>query len=368
MVFGGRLFAEDGLIHDTGNGRVVGRWPTAGLPTWSGATGVAYGSNKLRGFGPSYEATRWEFGIDAYTDLSLPLIAGSHVYTSTTDWSPYALMALRLSDGARVWCQDTPTGFPPEPVAAGHGLLIVIHGHALATYESGGPPSDCTASPVSRSSHAPQPPAPRLQLTVARRNLLLGQRTKVVVRLSGLPNPGGRAITIDIDPWPFDGKFKRAARGTTARDGTVAFSSTRHAASGGSARARRASRCVTRVAGWDPATDGWSALASESPTPSAARTRSIGCAVGAPSRVESRADRPSGAEAELQDCERVGTAGVERLEVGEPGVGFGLIDVIEVAEVLADERGHVAAERLGVHRLGGEDMRLAARVGEAGPV
>lgn len=223
MVFGGRLFAEDGLIHDTGNGRVVGSWSTAGLPTWSGATGVAYGSNKLRGFGPSYEATRWEFGIDAYTDLSLPLIAGSHVYTSTTDWSPYALMALRLSDGARVWCQDTPTGFPPEPVAAGHGLLIVIHGHALAAYESGGPPSDCTASLVSRSGHAPQPPAPTLQLTVGRRNLLLGQRTNVVGRLSGLPNPGGRAITIDVDPWPFDGKFKRAARGTTASDGTVAF-------------------------------------------------------------------------------------------------------------------------------------------------
>jgi hypothetical protein len=151
------------------------------------------------------------------------LIAGSHVYTTTTDWSPYALMALRLSDGARVWCRDMPTGFPPEPVAAGHGLLIVIHGHALAAYESGGPPSDCTASLVSRSGHAPQPPAPRLRLTVGRRNLLLGQRTKIVGRLSGLPNPGGRAIRIDVDPWPFDGKFERAARGTTASDGTVAF-------------------------------------------------------------------------------------------------------------------------------------------------
>jgi hypothetical protein len=223
VVFGGRLFAEYGHIHDTGSGQVVGSWSTAGLPTWSGATGVAYGSAKLRGFGPSYETTRWEFGIDQYTDLSPPLIAGSHVYTTTTDFSPYALMALRLSDGARVWCQDTPTGFPPEPVAAGHGLLIVIHGHTLAAYESGGPPSDCTGSLVSRSGQAPQQPRPRLRLTVRRRNLLLGERTKVVGRLSGLPNPGGRAITISVDPWPFDGKFKRAARGRTASNGTVAF-------------------------------------------------------------------------------------------------------------------------------------------------
>ena len=101
MVFGGRLFAQDGLIHDTRNGLVVGSWSSGGLPTWSGTSGVAYRYNTLRGFGPSYETTRWTFGIDEYTDLSLPLVAGSHVYTSTTDGSPYDLMALRLGDGAR---------------------------------------------------------------------------------------------------------------------------------------------------------------------------------------------------------------------------------------------------------------------------
>jgi outer membrane protein assembly factor BamB len=46
MVFGGRLFAEDGLIHDTRNGLVVGSWSEGRLPTWSGTSGVAYRYNK----------------------------------------------------------------------------------------------------------------------------------------------------------------------------------------------------------------------------------------------------------------------------------------------------------------------------------
>ena len=96
--------------HATGSW--VGSWSSGGLPTWSGTSGVAYRYNTLRGFGPSYETTRWTFGIDEYTDLSLPLIAGSHVYTSTTDWSPYDLMALRLGDGARIWCQRVTTQPP----------------------------------------------------------------------------------------------------------------------------------------------------------------------------------------------------------------------------------------------------------------
>ena len=227
MVFGGRLFAQDGLIHDTRNGLVVGSWSSGGLPTWSGTSGVAYRYNTLRGFGPSYETTRWTFGIDEYTDLSLPLIAGSHVYTSTTDWSPYDLMALRLGDGARIWCQrvttqppGTQSSSPSVPVAAGHGLLLVSNGYGLAAFESGGRPSDCASTSVPPPGSTP---GPALRLTVGRRNLLLGQRTKVVGRLSGLPSLRGRTIAIDVDAWPLDGRFKRAARGTTGSDGSVAF-------------------------------------------------------------------------------------------------------------------------------------------------
>ena len=230
MVFGGRLFAEDALIHDTSNGLVVGSWSGAGLPAWSGDSGVAYGYNKLRGFGPSYEATRWEFGIDEYTSLSLPLIAGSYAYSSTTDWSPWQLMALRLSDGARVWCQPiteqppgTQSSSAPYPVAAGDGLLLVSNGYGLAAFESGGQPSDCSTPPVTPSGSTPAQSGPALELTARRRSLRLGQRTKIVGRLSGLANPGGRRIAIDIDAWPLDGRFKRAARGKTAGDGTVAF-------------------------------------------------------------------------------------------------------------------------------------------------
>jgi outer membrane protein assembly factor BamB len=229
MVFGGRLFAQDGLIHDTSNGLVVGSWSGRGLPSWSGDSGVAHLFNKLRGFGPSYEATRWEFGIDEYTSLSLPFIAGAYAYTSPTDWSPHELMALRLSDGARVWCQPiteqppgTQSNSAPYPVAAGHGLLFVSSGYGLAAFESGGPPSDCNTAPVTPSG-SPAPAGPALRLTAGRRALRLGQRTKVVGRLSGLPNPSGQTIAVDLDEWPLDGKFKRAARGKTASDGTFAF-------------------------------------------------------------------------------------------------------------------------------------------------
>jgi len=229
MVFGGRLYAQDGLVHDTGNGVVVGSWSSGGLPTWSGDSGVAYRYNRLRGFGPSYEATRWEFGIDEYTDLSLPLIAGAHAYTSTTDFSPYALMALRLGDGAPVWCQriqqppGTESSAAPYPVAAGNGLLLVSNGYGLAAFESGGGASDCSASPSAPSGSAPPQPGPALRLAVGRRTLRLGQRTRVIGRLSGLPDVSGRTIAIDIDAWPLDGRFKRAARGRTAADGTFAF-------------------------------------------------------------------------------------------------------------------------------------------------
>jgi outer membrane protein assembly factor BamB len=229
MVFGGRLFAQDGLIHDTSNGLVVGSWSGRGLPSWSGDSGVAHLFNKLRGFGPSYEATRWEFGIDEYTSLSLPFVAGAYAYTSTTDWSPHELMALRLGDGARVWCQPiteqppgTQSNSAPYPVAAGHGLLFVSSGYGLAAFESGGPPSDCNTAPVTPSG-SPAPAGPALRLTAGRRALRLGQRTKVVGRLSGLPNSSGQTIAVDLDEWPLDGKFKRAARGKTASDGTFAF-------------------------------------------------------------------------------------------------------------------------------------------------
>jgi len=129
---------------------------------------------------------------------------------------------------ARVWCTriaeqppGTQSNSQPYPVAAGHGLLFVSNGYGLAAFESGGQPSDC-AAPVAPSDAAPQP-GPALDLTVGRRTVPLGRRIRVVGRLSGLPSLRGRTIAIDVDAWPLDGRYKRAARGRTASDGTVAF-------------------------------------------------------------------------------------------------------------------------------------------------
>jgi outer membrane protein assembly factor BamB len=229
MVYGRRLFAEGGLIHDIGNGLVVGNWSAMGVPTWSGSLGVAHSYNawdELRGFGPSYETTRWRFRLpDA--DLSPSLIAGPYVYASTINFAPWQLMALRLNDGARVWCQliteqppGTQSNSPPQPVAAGHGLLLVSNGYGLAAYGSGGAPSDCASS----AQPPPQPsPQPSLTLTASRRSLRLGQRTRLGVRLSGMADLSGRTIAIDVDRWPFDGRYRRAAVAGTGRDGTAAL-------------------------------------------------------------------------------------------------------------------------------------------------
>ena len=237
MLFDGRLYAQDGLIHRATDGLVVGNYSQGGEPSWSGAQGVAYGYNGLRGFGPGFDATRWTFRVDEYTSLAPPLIAGAYAYTSTTDFSPYELLALRLSDGAPAWClpiteqpPGTQSSSPPYPVAAGNGLLLVVNGYGLAAFESGGAPSDCSASgttPAGSGQPSTSPPAgPGLRLTARRRDLRRGERTRVVARLSGLGDVSGRKVVLEIDRWPLDGRFERAARGTTGREGTAAFAYT----------------------------------------------------------------------------------------------------------------------------------------------
>ena len=54
------------------------------------------------------------------------------------------------------------------------------NGYGLAAFELGGRPSDCASTSVPPPGSTP---GPALRLTVGRRNLLLGQRTKVVGRL-----------------------------------------------------------------------------------------------------------------------------------------------------------------------------------------
>ena len=231
MLFDGRLYAQDGLIHRASDGLVLGSYSQGGVPSWSGDQGVAYGYNALRGFGPGFDVTRWSFRIDEYTSLAQPLIAGAYAYTSATDFSPYALLALRLSDGTPTWClpitqqpPGTQSSSPPSPVAAGNGLLLVANGYGLAAFESGGPHSDCSAPGTTPAGSAPsQAAGPALRLTARRRDLRLGERTRIVARLSGLDDVSGRKVAFEIDRWPLDGRFERAARRKTGREGKTTF-------------------------------------------------------------------------------------------------------------------------------------------------
>ncbi len=239
----GRLYAQESLVHDAGNGQVVGSWN--GSPAFAGDGGVEAVSNGLRGFGPGYGTTRWQYGQSEYSSdgYNAPLIAGSHAYVSK---SGHQLAAVRVADGVQTWCQRLT--LPPgsgssssssgdtytSPVAAGQGLLLVAVGYGLAAFESGGPPSSCetprqpggtgTGTGTRPQTTTPVPAGrPGLSLSVGRTTLLLGERTNVVAKLTGTSPTGGRRVVLDLDEWPFDGRWKPGASALTLQDGSAAF-------------------------------------------------------------------------------------------------------------------------------------------------
>ena len=244
----GRLYAEDNLVHQTSDGLIVGAYEGYMTPTFSGDFGVELRGGGVRGFGPEYDTTRWTFdpsGWEPYVG-GRPFIAGVHAYLSgsVTSNEGRDLIALRLGDGVPVWCvtPERPPGPSSSmsgagsalPLAAGEGALFVALGYGLAAYENGGERSSCSSSqggepPPSLQTPPPvDPPAgpvsgPTLTMKVGRRNLLLGQRTQVVGRLSGLSSVRGQRVTIDLDDWPFDGRFRRGATARADGEGLVRF-------------------------------------------------------------------------------------------------------------------------------------------------
>ena len=236
-LHGGRLYVGGTNVLDPGSGRVVGSWRT-GRASFAGDGGVEFvdddDTGGLRGFGPGYESTRWALPGGSDELIGGPLIAGSHAYVSRGDGN--TLSAHRIGDGAIPWCTRlTPppgsgsggAGRSPQvaPVAAGAGLLLVRNGYGLAAFESGGAPSNCDPPPKAGGGIVPgtatRPPS--LALKVGRTSLLLGARTNVTATLTGGRQTGGRRVVLDLDEWPFDGRFKPGASALTLGDGTVAF-------------------------------------------------------------------------------------------------------------------------------------------------
>ncbi|HEX8087118.1 MAG TPA: PQQ-binding-like beta-propeller repeat protein [Solirubrobacteraceae bacterium] len=242
VIHNGLLYGDWGNIHQTSDGLIVGSWST--LPAWSGDVGVtglesdsSYSYAGLRGIGPGYGDTRWTTEFPAYGPRSW-LIAGQYVYAGTGYYG-YELHALRLGDGAKVWCTtvDMPagswTGSADDeavlPLAAGDGLLLVEAGYGLAAFESGGPPSSCdsqsgggsgtttTNPPVPAVSH------PALDLDLERTDAYVGERVPVSGQVLGMPITAGQEVVAEVDEWPFDGDFRLAGTDRASDGGFVSF-------------------------------------------------------------------------------------------------------------------------------------------------
>ncbi len=243
IVHGGRVYAFDNHIHAASDGAIVG-WYRSSWLAFTGDTGLETVLGDVRGFAPGYDATRWTVDLPWFTAWSRPLVAGDHAYVSGGDGQemPDTLMAIRVADGTPAWCTRPQVSVAESyvgPVAAGDGILVVGGDTALAAYESGGEGSAC----VSRDrgpGPAPVPEGgdgggdgggpslgtvdgPTLMMRVGRRQLFLGDRTRVIGRLAGLPDVAGRRVVLELDDFPFEGRFRRGARAAAASDGLVRF-------------------------------------------------------------------------------------------------------------------------------------------------
>jgi hypothetical protein len=235
LVHGGRMYGDWGRVHDTASGAMADTWNRCCFMAYANGVAVQYWDRGVRAFGPSWSTTRWE-----NPNYPPSLIVGDHVYGSPGADSAYVVHALRLSDGAPAWCMRMSA--PPTresdkrldsayPSAAGEGTLIVRVGDTLAALEGGGTGSQgCEALPTGAFVAAPQPsgfpPAQTgraIAIQVGRRDLLVGSRTNLTGRVSGVATGAGARVAIDIDEFPFDDRWTPSGRGRVKPDGTFAF-------------------------------------------------------------------------------------------------------------------------------------------------
>jgi hypothetical protein len=121
---------------------------------------------------------------------------------------------------------------PDSGLGAGGGMLVVPAGRFLVAYGPGGAtPAPCggASSGGAPGTSAPGPSAPTgpsLSLVPADPDILAGRVATLRGRLSGtVASAAGVRVTLQADPWPFDGRWQTVGHPVTAADGT--FSSRR---------------------------------------------------------------------------------------------------------------------------------------------
>jgi outer membrane protein assembly factor BamB len=261
VLHGGLLYAGSGTVFDAATGKLAGEWHGGGWLSFAGDVGVHQYEGTARAFGPGWADTRWQ-----NASSTARLVVGDHVYGGSGYYDAKMVHALRLSDGVADWCHlvkapgsvltTEAQANSIEAVAAGDGVLMVRAGDSLIAFENGGTgnggcqtgpggaqptPSPSSSEPGAGLRYPPPGAGPGLTIAVSRRLLLLGARTNLTGRLSGVPVDSGTRVVIDLDEFPYDDRWKEAGAGRLDPGGTFAFKY----------KPRRNARIRARLAGSD---------------------------------------------------------------------------------------------------------------------
>jgi outer membrane protein assembly factor BamB len=236
-LYGGRMYplGDNGAIYDAASGTTVGAASFQGAVAFADGTAYAPWQGGILAADAATWAVRWHDTGDPATGVLTdpPLLSGGHAYVGST--AGY-VAALRRSDGAVAWCAGTAgnpvagtTGNVDRPdsgLGAGGGMLLVPAGGDLVAYGPGGvAPLACGSGGTGSGSggggaSGAAPLGPTLTLRAGRTNVLAGRSVRLHGALARTAaSPVGAGVTVQADPWPFDGHWQSAKRAVTGAGG-----------------------------------------------------------------------------------------------------------------------------------------------------
>jgi outer membrane protein assembly factor BamB len=230
-LHGGRMYplGDDGAIYDAASGARLGTAEFHGYVGFGEGTAYVPWLGGIRAVDAASWSTRWHLPGDGHDIGEAPLVAANHVYIGSEDGY---VAALSRADGSVRWCASTAgipvvgwTGNVDRPdagIGAGAGHLLVPAGRFLVAYGAGGAPAaPCAGTPGSSAGGTGRTSqGPALTLRPDREDVLAGGRVTLGGTLAGTPAVAGVPVAVDADPWPFDGRWRRARNTTTAADGS----------------------------------------------------------------------------------------------------------------------------------------------------